>query len=78
MRKYLSWIAANYPNAQSKILRVFADGDHVILHVHRERTPGTRADAIVDIFRVAEGRFVEHWDVIQPVPETAADANTMF
>ena len=46
------------------------------IHVHRERATGTHGDAIVDIFRVADGRFVEHWDVIQPVPETAANANT--
>jgi predicted SnoaL-like aldol condensation-catalyzing enzyme len=45
------------------------------IHVQREGAPRTHADAIVDTFRVADGRFMEHWDVIQPVPE-AAYANT--
>jgi predicted SnoaL-like aldol condensation-catalyzing enzyme len=78
LRKYLAWIRENYPNSRSQILRVFADGDYVLLHVHRVRTPGTRGDAIVDIFRLENGKIVEHWDVIQPVPETAAHTNTMF
>jgi predicted SnoaL-like aldol condensation-catalyzing enzyme len=58
--------------------RVFADGDYVLLHVHRMRTPGTRGDAIVDIFRLQDGKIAEHWDAIQPIPETSANANTMF
>lgn len=78
LRKYLAWIRENYPSSRSQILRVFADGDYVLLHVHRVRTPGTRGDAIVDIFRLESGKIVEHWDVIQPVPETAAHTNTMF
>ena len=78
LRKYLAWIRENYPNSRSQILRVFADGDYVLLHVHRVRMPGTRGDAIVDIFRLESGKTVEHWDVIQPVPETAAHTNTMF
>jgi predicted SnoaL-like aldol condensation-catalyzing enzyme len=57
---------------------VFADGDYVLLHVHRLRTPGTRGDAIVDIFRLENGKIVEHWDIIQPLPEASANANTMF
>lgn len=78
LRKFLAWIRENYPSSRSQILRVFADGDYVLLHVHRVRTPGTRGDAIVDIFRLESGKIVEHWDVIQPVPETAAHTNTMF
>jgi predicted SnoaL-like aldol condensation-catalyzing enzyme len=75
LRRYLGWIAANFPDARSEVKRVFADEDIVILHVHRVRTPGTHGDAI---FQAEDGRIVEHWDVIQPVPETAANNNGMF
>jgi predicted SnoaL-like aldol condensation-catalyzing enzyme len=78
LRRYPRWIAANFPDARSEVKRVFADEDIVVLHVHRVRTPGTRGDAIVDLFRVEDGKIVEHWDVIQPVPETAANNNGMF
>jgi predicted SnoaL-like aldol condensation-catalyzing enzyme len=78
LRKYLRWIQETHPYARSQILRVYADGDFVILHVHRVRTPGTLGDAIVDLFRVEGGKIAEHWDVIQPVPERAVNDNSMF
>ena len=53
-------------------------GDYVIVHVHAVREPGTRGNAIIDIFRLENGKVVEHWDVIQPVPEKAANNNGMF
>lgn len=66
------------PNARSEIKRAFADGDFVILHVESHREPGDRGVAIVDIFRLENGKIVEHWDVIQPIPEKAANSNGMF
>ena len=71
-------LRAKFPNSHSEIKRVFADGDYVILHVHNVRDPGTRGSAIVDIFRLDNGKIVEHWDVRQEVPEQAANPNTMF
>lgn len=66
------------PNARSEIKRSFADGDFVILHVESHREPGDRGVTIVDIFRLEDGKIVEHWDVIQPIPEKAANSNGMF
>jgi predicted SnoaL-like aldol condensation-catalyzing enzyme len=50
----------------------------VIAHVHGVRVPGQRGSAIVDIFRLEHGRIVEHWDVMQAIPDQAENANGIF
>jgi predicted SnoaL-like aldol condensation-catalyzing enzyme len=50
----------------------------VIVHVHAVREPGTRGLAIFDLFKLENGKVVEHWDTVQPIPETAQNNNTMF
>jgi predicted SnoaL-like aldol condensation-catalyzing enzyme len=62
----------------SDIKRVVAEGDLVVLHVHSRSNLSDRGRAVVDIFRVTNGKIVEHWDVIQPVPDKTANPNTMF
>jgi len=62
----------------SEIKRVFADGDYVILHVHSIREPGTRGRAIFDLFKLENGKIVEHWDAVQDIPEKSANENGMF
>lgn len=66
------------PSASSTIKRMVAEGDLVVLHVHAKTNPDDRGRAIVDVFRVENGKIVEHWDVIQDVPERSANGNTMF
>ena len=78
LRAFLGFLKEKFPDSRSEIKRVFADGDYVILHVHAVREPGTRGNAIVDIFRLEDGKIVEHWDVVQPIPEKVANANGMF
>jgi predicted SnoaL-like aldol condensation-catalyzing enzyme len=78
LQAFLQFLQTRYPNSHSEIKRVFADGDYVILHVHAIREPGTRGSAIVDIFRLENGKIVEHWDVIQEIPEKAANTNGIF
>jgi predicted SnoaL-like aldol condensation-catalyzing enzyme len=79
LRKFVSAMKANRPNAHGEIERVFADGDYVILHSRwHGLSDSPRGEAVVDIYRWESGKVVEHWDVIQPIPEKAANTNTMF
>ena len=72
---FITFLKDKFPNNRSEIKRIFADG---IVHVHAVREPGTRGNAIVDIFKLENGKVVEHWDVIQPIPEKAANDNGML
>ncbi len=78
LKAFIQFLRDKFPGARSEIKRVFADGDYVILHVHAVREPGTRGSAIVDIFKLENGKIVEHWDVRQGIPEKAANSNGMF
>lgn len=69
---------AKNPQARSEIKRAVAEGDLVFLHVHAKSSATDRGLAVVDIFRVENGKVVEHWDVVQPIPEKSANENTMF
>ena len=55
-----------------------AEGDLVATHGILKTSPEDRGTAAAAIFRIENGKIVEHWDVLQPVPETAANDNTMF
>jgi predicted SnoaL-like aldol condensation-catalyzing enzyme len=78
LKAFLGVLREKFPDYHSEIKRVFADGDYVILHVHNVPMPGARGAAIVDIFKLEDGKIVEHWDVRQEIPEQSANSNTMF
>lgn len=77
--KFVDYLRANTPESHSDIVRAFADGNYVILHVRKIAKPGDAPIAIVDIFRLDDsGRIVEHWDVSQQVPPKTVSGNPMF
>lgn len=78
LKSYIDFLRENYPNSHVDIKRMIADRDYVIFHVHSILVPGTRGQAIVDIFRLDHGKVVEHWDVTQDVPEKSNNPNGMF
>lgn len=66
------------PQRGSRFIRSAAQDDLVWVHVHSTENPQDRGRAIMDIFRVKDGKIVEHWDVVQPIPENPKNNNGMF
>ncbi|MEV3978964.1 nuclear transport factor 2 family protein [Nonomuraea sp. NPDC049758] len=76
---FVAYIAeAPVARARLDLKRVIADDDHVVMHYLMTTDDDPRGVAVVDIWRLAGGQIVEHWDVVQPVPEAAQAPHGMF
>jgi len=71
-------IYAQSPNHRARVVRSFVDADYVILHVNVTNAVEAPNLAVMDIFRIENGKLMEHWDVASPVPETAKNTNGVF
>lgn len=65
------------PKTKIDVQRIAAEGDLVFLHIKNTNPDGSLISTI-DIFRLKDGKIVEHWDVHQDVPKESANQHPMF
>lgn len=78
---FLEAAVARNPELTHDVKRViYGDGDLVAVHYNFRRTRDSLGHAVVDILRIKDGWVVEHWDVMQEVPDPAQckNGNGMF
>jgi predicted SnoaL-like aldol condensation-catalyzing enzyme len=76
--QFISGMQKKHPKLKVVISKALADDDLVALHVHLTREPNDPGLAVAEFFRLKNGKIVEHWDVLQPVPVKTASGNSMF
>jgi predicted SnoaL-like aldol condensation-catalyzing enzyme len=75
---FVRLIYVQAPDHNARIIRSFADGDYVILHVHVTNGLEAKSIAVMDIFRVENAMLMEHWDVACPVAASSKNENGVF
>lgn len=75
---FITAFHSNLKDFSAEIKHSSSTGDLVFLHNHQKNGVSDVGNAALDIFRVKNGKLVEHWDVIQTIPESSVNNNTMF
>ena len=76
--QFISGMQKKHPKLKVVISKALADDDLVALHVHLTREPNDPGLAVAEFFRLKNGKIIEHWDVVQPVPQKTASGNSML
>lgn len=66
------------PGAKFEVKRILMDGDMAMIHLFGQGDPKTPGAAVADLYRLKDGKIVEHWDILQPMPATSANPHPMF
>jgi predicted SnoaL-like aldol condensation-catalyzing enzyme len=69
--------AAPVARAKLELRRIVADDDYVVVHYRMATPEDERGVAVIDIWRLTAGQIVEHWDVVQPIPDPSEVPNGM-
>lgn len=78
LKRWLDFVRKETPQATQKIYRILTQDDYVTSHQHVTRWPGDPGFAVMDIFRIEQGKIVEHWDVVQEIADNPVNPNSMF
>ncbi|MBX4928212.1 SnoaL-like domain-containing protein [Rhizobium binae] len=76
-KAYVRKLRGTFPAVRAEVKRIVAEGDYVVVHMFAQREQGDAGLAIVDFFRLSEGKLVEHWEVRQAVQQSELHANWM-
>jgi predicted SnoaL-like aldol condensation-catalyzing enzyme len=61
-----------------QVRHVVVDGDMAVVHLFAREGTAARGAAVADVFRLSHGRIVEHWDILQAIPENPINPHPMF
>jgi predicted SnoaL-like aldol condensation-catalyzing enzyme len=77
LQAFLAGFFQQLPDAKFKVVRLVAEDDLVVAHSLFSANALDRGTAVVDVYRIQDGKLVEHWDVKEPVPDSTANGNPM-
>ena len=66
------------PDTRFDVKRILVDGDLAMIHLHARKDSTALGGAVADLYRIKDGKIVEHWDIMQPIPANAINPHPMF
>ena len=66
------------PTSHFEIIRIMVDGNMAMIHIHGRKDKESKGGSVADIYRLENGKIVEHWDILQSVPEKSINPHPMF